>query len=351
MAFQTIPGHLWIPDLPEDDSPVFTNMLIDASGEKAAAIVTAPKTGTIDKVGFRTRTVTTGVTVDVRLETVDATNGDPSGTLLGTNSNGSQVIADGDDNTWFLTSLTTGVTVTKGDEFAVVIANAGSGNMNITANNFYIATTQYPGYIDLFTAAWAKTANQHGNFAFEYSDGTYDVSPTIYPVTAINQHVYNSGSNPDERALKFRLPFPFQVSKAWVNVDLNENADLVLQELDSTVLQTVSLDKDIRSSSGNRLMLASFATSQALSKDTFYRLSLKPTTTTSITLKSFDVDAVAIMDSFNGGQNFHYSQRVNGGTWTDTTTRRPLIGIGIDALDDAAGGGIPNLVIGPYRPA
>jgi len=66
------------------------NRIIDAAGEKVAFIFEAPKTGTIDRLLFRTLGVTSGATVDVRLETIDASNGHPSGTLWGTDTNGAQ---------------------------------------------------------------------------------------------------------------------------------------------------------------------------------------------------------------------------------------------------------------------
>ena len=93
MAFQTIPGGLAIPVPPNSgtSSTTFgTPMLLNAASEEAAGVLYAPKTGTISKIGFLTGTVTTGDTVDARMETVSAANGDPTGTLLGTNSNGSQ---------------------------------------------------------------------------------------------------------------------------------------------------------------------------------------------------------------------------------------------------------------------
>ena len=63
------------------------NRTSEAANEQAAGVFQAPFTGTIDKVIFATGTVATGGTVDVRLETVSIANGDPTGTLLGTNSN------------------------------------------------------------------------------------------------------------------------------------------------------------------------------------------------------------------------------------------------------------------------
>ena len=50
--------------------------------------------------------------------------------------------------------------------------------------------------------------------------------------------------------------------------------------------------------------------------------------------------------AMTGGQNFHYTTRVNGGAWTDTTTQRAFMGILANAFDDAVGGGAANDVFG-----
>jgi len=74
-----------------------------------------------------------------------------------------------------------------------------------------------------------------------------------------------------------------------------------------------------------------------LTKDVFYRLVLEPTSATDITSYHFSVNAAAVMDVEEGGQNFHYTEKKDGG-WTDTVTDRPMIGLLIDQFDDGAGG-------------
>lgn len=334
MAFQTIPGGFFIPRYPRG-TPTLRDMLIDAADEEAAGVFRAGKTGTINKVGFLTGTVTTGATVDVRLETVSLTDGDPTGTLLGTNSNGSQVIDDADDATWFLTALTTGVAVTKGDLFAATIVNPSSsfGNMNIRRTRYDQA---FFGYSDLFTGTWAKSVEQPC-FAFEYSDGSYVVTYGAFPADSMPGPLFNSSDTPDERGLKFKLPFSVRVTGAWVMIDADENADIVLYDSDDTALETVSIDKDVRQATGLNLFLLHFSGTQELTANVFRRLVVKPTTTTDVQLREFTVDAAAIMDSFDGGQDFHLTTRTDAGSWTDTTTRRPVMGLICDGVGGASG--------------
>ena len=336
MTFQTIPGGLVIPRPTNTaiTSPSLQDMLIDAASEKAAVICRAGKTGTINKVGFLTGTVTTGDTVDVRLETVSAANGDPTGTLLGTDSNGSQVIGAGDDDTWFLTTLTTGVAVTEGDLFAAVIVNGGGGgDMNIRNVRMERLDSTYT---DLDAAGWTKNQN-NGVFAFEYSDGSYAVTEGVFPVSALTEITFNNTDTPDERGLKFKFPFPVRVTGAYAVIDLAGDCDIVLYNLADSALETVSLDKDVRHQNNAITQIVRFDGTQELAKDTYYRLVVKPTSATDLGLKEFDVDAAAIMDSFQGGQDFHHTYRTDAGSWTDTTTKRPLMGLICDAFDDGAG--------------
>lgn len=343
MAYQTFPGGMYFPTVPlvDDVSLQFTSLLINAASESVAGIFQAPKTGTIDKVGFLTGTVTTGDTVDMRLETVSTANGDPTGTLLGTNSNKTQVVGAGDDNTWFLPELTTGVAVTKGDVFAVVVVNGGAGgDMSIQMQRLNRAHG-FP-YGDHFPGAWAKDEDCLVT-AFEYSDGSYAAAPGVNALLTLGTTTFNSADTPDEIALYFQLPFPFRVTGYWISLDLDGDCDMVLYDSDgTTALQTDSLDKDIRRAATRRRHLRLFSGTSELLAKTNYRLSCKPGTT-DVTIDDFTVSAAVLLDGMDGGQNFHLSTRANAGSWTQTTTKRPLMGVLIDAIGTV--GGVGGLVM------
>ena len=342
MALQEIPGGMIIPKLWDGPSAGlgYGSLLLDAASEKAAYIVRAPKTGTISKVGFRTGTVTTGATVDVRLETVNLTTGDPSGTLFGTNTNGSQIIADTDDNMWFLTTLTAGASVTKGALIALVIVNpaASFGNLNISM--FGDQSIGIFPYNDLYTTVWAKS-NNSPIMVFEYSDGSYTPILGAYPYSALSSVAYNIDTvAQDEVALKFKLAFPAQISGCLLYITLGADMDVVLYDSDgTTVLTSISLDVDVKATTAAEYCYISFPSSISLSKDTFYYLSLKPTTVTNITAYTMDAPSVAAMGSMDGGVNFYYSSRVGAGAWSDVTTRMIAAFIILDKLDDGVGGG------------
>ena len=343
MALQSVLANLSIPDIPSSISGAagHASLLLDAADEKVAFIFRAPKAGDITKVVFLTGAVTTGAIVDVRIETVSLTTGDPTGTLWGTTTNGAVVIANADDNVFKTATLTLAATVAKGDLLAVVIVNPSvlPGNLNVQSSSDH--NSGYP-YRDLFTTVWTK-GNRPLIIGIEYSGGSYDVvQGTI--LASYTSTTYNNGSTPDERGLIFQLPFPCSVRGAWVWVDLDGDADIVLYDSDGTsVLTSVSLDTNVRESAIPDLFIVEFSTSINLSKTTNYRLSLKPTSVTDVVLQEFTVSTAAAMDSNSGGQNFHLTTRTDAGSWSQTTTQRPLMGLLLSSFDDAvsaSGGGI-----------
>lgn len=316
--------------------PAFNTMTVDASGEKGAFVVAAPKAGDIHKVHWRVGTVTTPTDTDVRLETVSATDGFPTGTLLGTTTNGTITSGSITSNTWQAATLTADATVTKGQLVAVVIAPSGTPSYLISS----ITGAGFP-YRALYTGSWSSSPIARPVCALEYSDGSFALMPGVFPFSAINIHTFANNSTPDELALKFRLAAPVRVSGAWAALDSDGDVGIVLYDSDgTTALATASKDKDVTpATSGIGPFYFTFSSSQQLSASTYYRLAVKPSTTTSLSAYSFDVNSAAILDQLEGGQDFHYSSRTDAGAWSDTTTRRLMVGLIIDGIDDGAGAG------------
>lgn len=349
MPLQTLMGGLEFPNRPmafaggpNVPASAFT---LDAASEKAALVFRSTVTKSIRKVHFRTGTVTTGATVDVRIETVSSA-GDPSGTLFGTNTNVSHVIADANDNAWLLTAaLTADAAVTQGGLVAVVIVNPAVSPGNFTIANYGddVNSGGFP-YGDLFTSSWAKQGNGCPLIYVEYSDGTYEAIYGITPNGApINTRTFNNTSTPDERGSKFKLPFPCRVSGCWLWADTDGDYDVVLYDTDgSTILgnggsgSTVVVGNAVTNRSANQsgFHYHAFKAAVTLAKDVFYRLTVLPTTTTSLIMYDFDVPTVAMLDMFSGGQNMHATERTDAGAWTDTPTQRAYLGLFVDQLDD-----------------
>lgn len=354
MTLQSIRGNIYFPEADRsaiNRQPLFGSLVIDAADEAVCFVFQAPLTGTIDTIGFRTGTVTTGATVDVRLESVSTTTGEPDG-LFDTNTNGSQVIDASDDNTWFNTSLTSGASVTKGDLLAVVIVNpSGSpGNIQISVNDSSPYQTIFP-YTGLNTGTW--TMNQRPPLcSVRYSDTNYYAIPKVYPFSNLSIANIDSDSTPDEVGLYFQVPFKCRVTGFWFFGSFRVGAPTTVRLYDSdgsTVLTSLTVDDDQMyqvSHSPNRYL---FDDTQELTINTNYRLTVLPSTSSDIHVDYFETDSAAIMDAFDGGQEVHWTERTDGGGWTETTTRRPFMGLILDQLDDGVGagaGGVGSLIHG-----
>lgn len=306
-----------------------SNVLIDAAGEKAAVVLNAPATGTISKVGFRVNAVPSAGNADVRLETVDLTTGDPTGTLLGTNTNATQAISGA--NTWYTTTLTAGATVTREDLFAVVIVNS-TGQYNIAYQNGSWGYSGFP-YVDHLTAAWAKITVGGPQLALEYNDGSYSQIMNILPQPTPSLISLNNGSTPDEIGAKFTLPVGMRASGIYVSIDVDEAVDLVLYDAASTALATVSLDKDLRMTNTASYQARRFPTAVSLAANATYRVAVKPTTATNVGVPVTDVPSAAFMGAMPGGVDWVYTSRTDAGAWSETTTRYAPIGLIIDGID------------------
>lgn len=316
--------------------------LLDATAEKFAVIFQVPTTGSIEKIGFKLGTVTEEDTLKAGLYTVDA-SGDPTTTAYGSMVAGTVTFADGDDNTWQTVTLGTPATATKGDVVAAVIEYNSwtDGNLSIVALSDSFASSNSPNfpYIDHFTSSWAKSTKVP-LLGVEYSSATYNTIDGLWPITTATNTAFNSGSAADEYALRFQLPFPARASgfAFALTPAAGSNFDVVLYS-GTTALDTFSFDGDHRAGALPAMYFGHFTNPQELAANTVYRLAIKPTTTTSVTIPRFLVPSAASMGQINGGVQFYESTRVDAGAWTDTTTTRPYFFIQFDQFDDGTGGG------------
>ena len=344
-AFATvvsIEGQLYWPTMvftdQNTDFQIATDLL-DAGSEKSATLLTVSKAGTIDRITWATRTVTTGATMDVRLETMDTATGDPSGTLFCTNSNGSQVVADANDNTEFTTTLTAGCTVDEGDRIAMVIVNpsVSPGTLQIHAGVEGNNGKPRNVYTDHFTASWAKAPGEYPYTTPGYSDGSYAFTWT-FPVTATATS-YDNASAADEIGSKFTVNVPVRTVGWWAVLDIvtaGADFDVVLYD-GSTAIETISIE-GFQNDANDMVWSGFFQATDTLAVGTTYRIVLKPTSGDNIEVWDFAVSAAALLDTLSMGQDWQYTARADAGAWTETTTKRALVGIVVDALDDGTGG-------------
>lgn len=336
MTIVSVPTLTLPPPHASSSSPALTALTINASGDKVGAVFGIRKTGNIRRIGVRFGTVTTPTDLDVRVETISGQV--PSGTLWGTNTNGTIASGSMASSTMVFATLTADAAVTKGQYIAISCVGSGSPNYQVSRASASVFISQ-SNYLCDGTSGTYAIANGKPLFAVEYDDGSYADIIWVEPVSAINTHTYNTGSTPDEIALKFKIPATCRLSGMWVALDLDNAADIVLYDSDgSTTLATTSLTSDVRqSTTGTIPYFVSFSSSVTLTADTFYYLSVKPTSGSSISIYSYDVPSNAALDQICS-KNAYYSARSDAGAWSDTDTRWPVMGLVIDGIDDGAGG-------------
>jgi uncharacterized protein YaaQ len=352
MALTSLGGGMFMPK-PENFANSNVNLLLDASGEKLAAVFRVPKTGTLGKVRFRTATVTTGDTMKVSFQDVDMATGNPDETA---DQYRTVSVGNADDNTWISTGLITDDgtdtggkrSVTRGDLLAIVIEfdSYVAGNMNIV-NTFSVLDYGNSAYTALKTGGtWVKSGNTVGCFELEYDDGSMAYADTLMPGVG-GAGTVASNTTPDEVALYFQFPVGVTVGGAYVFMDLDAAADIVLYDTDgTTALATVSLDSDVRAGTASTGTMIVFPSEIDLTANAYYRLAIKPTTTTAVSYRIADTRAAASLDMFDLGQNAYWSQRTDAGAWSETTTRRPRMSLLVTKVHDGSGGSTSGIVIG-----
>tara|TARA_R110000868_G_scaffold81058_2_gene229768 strand:+ start:60 stop:1118 length:1059 start_codon:yes stop_codon:yes gene_type:complete len=306
---------------------------------KVGFIFQAPKTGTIDRILWQSGTASGSPTVDVRLETVST--GSPSGTLFGTNTN--VVTGTVASNTAYESTLTAGASVTQGDFLALVWAYASGTSIQIALAS---ATPSAGGVMgsqlnlpQISTAGtYSLISGRIAYAAIRYSDGAYcpiAAGGVAYGVGSTT-NAYTSG----EKGIRFRLPYTARVAGFWTTYDpdvdhtVNLYADATAPGGTAILSQAVATNRFIQKNAVASVF--SFASKTTLAANTWYRLVASSSGSPGIryginTIPSASYAAAVATD--------HHQTESSGGSWSDTTTILPQMGVIIDGLDDGAGGG------------
>lgn len=339
---------IFYPDLRVNSSLSVSDTVLDAGNEKFGWAVRLDEDATVSKVGFRVGTVTTGATVDVRLETIGA-DGLPTGTLFGTNTNGSQVIADTDDNTFFLTSLTSSASLSSGDQVAIVIVNPsvspGTFGVSRSLIGFISNYSLMPyGLADL-GGGWAQSeiANELLLVALEKSGGGYcRLAGAMGASSAGSTVSLKDDVSPDEAGNRFTVPFRCRCVGIWNYAFLPAGADYQVKLYDGSdnlLASSAVVDGDVPVNSLTRTLSTGFTSPTVLERNTLYRFTVRSqTVSAAITVRSVAANTNALLGSFPGGASMYRTQRSNNGAWTDTDNERIVAGLILNQISGADSG-------------
>lgn len=325
-----------IPRMPNDVSgaPNITTtsaITIDGADEGVAVVCQAPKTGNISQFMFVTgSTVTTGATMDARLESVDesAIPARPGG-LLATNTNASVVIANGETNTVKTVTLTAVGAVTRGQLIALHVKNPNTsfGNLKVMATFGEEGgnSTGFPYTLQNQSGTWATAENSGAPLiAIGYDDGTWYVPDGLYGYHTIDSTSFSNSSTPDAKGARFTLDYTHYVKGVyfWINNTNGCSVKLVTtayhQGNNTGVLAQWDLDKDTRSQAVGLMHKLICSSDLQLDAGT-YRLIIEPTSASNIQQYYAVIPSGPIFNSL-GGAKWHYTAAkdpTGDGSWTN----------------------------------
>lgn len=324
---------------------VANDVTLNAAGEYQALVFQAMEDMVISHIFHAWRSATGSPTLDLRIETV-GTDGIPTGTLWGTNTNivtgtlagsGSEVIA-----------LTAAAMISKGDIFAVKrVYNSGTSiitavltssrrdyNANIpyTVTNVSGSPSKQPSTVDRLLGLGSS------------STAFYNVA-TIIPVTTFTSVPFNN-TNGARQGARFKVPFKCRAAGVrWWNSSVAGDFNVALYNDAGTQLaiSTSAFEGDRSGLNTGAVMTAIFGTPAELTSNTWYRMVVTPNSATNVAVAYVTLSAASMMSAMPGGANFHYITYASS-AWDDTNTDDyPLMDLIYDQLDDGTGGGDTNI--------
>lgn len=303
-----------------------------ATTRRAAAVLVAPQTGQIDKVGFYLGSANNVAGV-VSIETV-ATTGHPTGTLVAAGAEGP--IPTGAAN-WREFTIGTPPTVTKGTTVAIVGRANAVGTLNfVRLGIFNPPNVPYGDYFNGTT--WAIQTAQTIIIGVHYVEHGWALIPGMAPITNFDDSFNRAlGSAINERGNKFVMASPVECAGAWHVAAGSVDSFMQLYE-DDVVVRSGTASQFTGSAGAARY--ASWAP-YTLDPTKTYRITAKPSALpNSLTWRDFMWANDDVATAISAGNNFTLCHRGEGGAWTETIRRRTSVGIIISEIPAEEGAGL-----------
>jgi hypothetical protein len=327
---------------------------LSASTHKVGFVFKAPKTGTLNRFGFRSGTGVASAP-DVRLSFQNLSGANPDET-----QDEYADVAGIAASSWIEPASYMGSggggsgskrSVTAGDWLACVveIVNfAGGDTVDFATNGvpFDLDVSVYTNVKN--TGSWAISTNGRGNLVALLYDGDTLYTPIAKYWGALhgftNEGNFSSSTNPDERGMRFAFAEDVEIDGIELGVFAlgTADADLVIYDDANSVLLTKTLDAARLITTNNGMHRVPFEPI-ALTGGDFYRAVVKATSASTVAnIKTFSVPSNGLMSSLEPGTNdWYYTTRNDGGAWSNDTTKRPWFRL--HTVNDAVvGGGGPG---------
>lgn len=353
----------------EHDGQLITiySFSLDASTDELQYLFQAPAALTITALGvcYASR-VGTPPTYKISLQGISATDNLADGTIKGGASPASATFTPPADSTWNTIfkwfTLDNAYTTTRGEWLALVV-KYDSGTVNgSNYSTFYSRTTgwtvkTFPRCVEV-NAGTPAGQTVKPVFGYKTASASYGY-PMQNSIVGPGGNYIDSGTTPDEVALKFTLPADwgstFKVvgimsggrgavaTKTWI---------VTLYDTDgTTALQTVTCDSDNVVDPGSFNGWVAYFDETTLSTLNFgsaYRVSIAPQEASAVMgVNLFEFNSNADLSALGPvGSNWYMNTRTNAGSWTDDTSVNDIVPHIVLIIDDwtepTAGGASPR---------
>lgn len=318
-------------------TPGISNILLDATGEKAAFVFNVVGTKTFRKFGTTWGTITTGATLDVRLETVSQgiNIAAPTGTLACSLSSAALVLGSGDSSSYKESAnMAADCTVTN-STIAVVIAQTASFNGNLRTwtqmrQDFIVVMSSVNG------VNYAATTTQGPILTSVDSSNNYMVIPGMISVSSVTATTLLSTTNPDTLGNYVNLPFGHRVIGVCGTYTVGAPATVKIWNGGGTVLESINLSSATNNANARQGFIM-FSQGYVFPANTPYRLTMQATTAiTGVTVYKYSWQNSTIMSSVVPFGQYIYFSTGNAPTqesnWTQSTSDRYQIFPVIDQI-------------------
>jgi hypothetical protein len=153
----------------------------------------------------------------------------------------------------------------------------------------------------------------------------------------------STGTSPDELGNYFISPVPFRARGVWLYADIDYDMNLTLYSATDVILANCTVSSTARSGTSVGTHFVMFDSAPAstvdIAKDTAYRIVATATNANANIVRRLDVPEAAAMNYLSMGINCISTERTDLGAWTNTDTKRVIIGLIADQVHDGMGGG------------
>ena len=317
-------GVFFLPD-PWDTvsstDPDSDTQQLNAANEYVGVAFSASRACDISSVHFRTGALTSSGTVDVSIETIDGSDGSPSGTLWDTNTNVTGVTVDTAESLYEAV-LTADASVVQGDQVMVeILYGSGDFFIDISQANS-LARPSFP-YSVSDTGAGTDISTAPPNIGIECADGTWLYIPGALAINSSSLLQFDSDTTPDEIGNKFNLPVSVTVCGfSWTSFRSSSTGGFditaTLYDASDNELTSVSVDGDLGLTSNTERYFTYFPDNVIINANADYRLTITAdTAVNSVSYYQHNMYEAAALETIGWGGNIQKTSRSDNGSWTD----------------------------------